>query len=173
MKTIEDLGPIQMLVVAFPDNQFKGEILPELERLKRRQIVRILDMLLVRKDALGNVMVSTASDLDWEEATSFGSYIGALAGYAAAGAEGVERGAIAGAAELADGHLFDEDDTFRVTQALQNNTTAALVLVEHRWARPLLDAVDRAGGIELSNDWIRPEELLTVEPERVPDDAVD
>jgi uncharacterized membrane protein len=173
MKTIEDLGPIQMLVVAFPDNQFKGEILPELERLKRRQIVRILDMLIVRKDGLGNVMVSTASDLDWEEATSFGSYIGALAGYAAAGAEGVERGAIAGAAELADGHLFDEDDTFRVTQALQNNTTAALVLVEHRWARPLLDAVERAGGIELSNDWIRPEELLTVEPERERDDAVD
>jgi uncharacterized membrane protein len=173
MKTIEDLGPIQMLVVAFPDNQFKGEILPELERLKRRQIVRILDLLIVRKDGLGNVMVSTASDLDWEEATSFGSYIGALAGYAAAGAEGVERGAIAGAAELADGHLFDEDDAFRVTQALQNNTTAALLLVEHRWARPLFEAVDRAGGIELSNDWIRPEELLTVEPERVRDDAVD
>jgi uncharacterized membrane protein len=173
MKTIEDLGPIQMLVVAFPDNQFKGEILPELERLKRRQIVRILDLLIVRKDGLGNVMVSTASDLDWEEATSFGSYIGALAGYAAAGAEGLERGAIAGAAELADGHLFDEDDAFRVTQALQNNTTAALLLVEHRWARPLFEAVDRAGGIELSNDWIRPEELLTVEPERVRDDAVD
>jgi uncharacterized membrane protein len=173
MKTIEDLAPIQMLVVAFPDNQFKGEILPELERLKRRQIVRILDMLIVRKDGLGNVMVSTASDLDWEEATSFGSYIGALAGYAAAGAQGVERGAIAGAAELADGHLFDEDDAFRVTQALQNNTTAALVLIEHRWARPLLDAVDRAGGIELSNDWIRPEELLTVEPERARDDVVD
>lgn len=173
MKTIEDLAPIQMLVVAFPDNQFKGEILPELERLKRRQIVRILDMLIVRKDGLGNVMVSTASDLDWEEATSFGSYIGALAGYAAAGAEGVERGAIAGAAELADGHLFDEDDAFRVTQALQNNTTAALVLIEHRWARPLLDAVDRAGGIELSNDWIRPEELLTVEPERARDDVAD
>ena len=173
MKAIEDLGPIQMLVVAFPDNQCKGEILPELERLKRRQIVRILDMLIVRKDGLGNVMVSTASDLDWEEATSFGSYIGALAGYAAAGAEGLERGAIAGAAELADGHLFDEDDTFRVTQSLQNNTTAALVLIEHRWARPLLDAVERAGGIELSNDWIRPGELLTVEPERVRDDAVD
>jgi uncharacterized membrane protein len=173
MKAIEDLGPIQMLVVAFPDNQFKGEILPELERLKRRQIVRILDLLIVRKDGLGNVMVSTASDLDWEEATSFGSYIGALAGYAAAGAEGLERGAIAGAAELADGHLFDEDDAFRVTQALQNNTTAALLLVEHRWARPLFDAVERAGGIELSNDWIRPDELLTVEPERVRDDAVD
>jgi uncharacterized membrane protein len=162
-----------MLVVAFPDNQFKGEILPELERLKRRQIVRILDMLIVRKDGLGNVMVSTASDLDWEEATSFGSYIGALAGYAAAGAEGLERGSIAGAAELADGHLFDEDDAFRVTQALQNNTTAALLLVEHRWARPLFEAVERAGGIELSNDWIRPDELLTVEPERVRDDAVD
>ena len=56
-------------------------------------------------------MVTTASDLDWEEAVSFGSYVGALAGYAAAGPAGIEKGAMAGAAELADGHLFDEDES--------------------------------------------------------------
>jgi hypothetical protein len=108
-------------------------------------------------------MTSTATDLDWDEATAFGSYVGALAGFGAAGPAGIERGAIAGAAELADGHLFDEDDAFRLTQALPNNMTAALVLIEHRWARPLLGAVERAGGIELSNEWLRPEEILTVQ----------
>jgi uncharacterized membrane protein len=173
IQRIENLAPMQLLIVAFPGNRFKGEILPELERLKRRKIVRILDMLVVRKDALGNVMVSTATDLEWEEATAFGSYAGALAGYASAGAEGLERGAIEGAAELADGHLFDEDDVFRVTRALQKETTAALVLIEHTWAGPLLDAVARAGGIELSNDWIRPEEVLTVSPTPVRGDAED
>ena len=159
---MESMGPIQMTSLAFPGNRFKGEILPELERLKKAEIVRIVDLLLVRKDDLGNVMVTTASDLDWQEAVSFGSYIGALAGYAAAGAAGIERGAMAGAAELADGHLFDQDDVFRVTQALPNNMSAVLVLFEHLWAKPLLDAVDRAGGIELTNDWIRPEEVVTV-----------
>ena len=113
-------------------------------------------------------MVTTASDLDWEEAVSFGSYAGALAGYAAAGPAGIETGAIAGAAELADGHLFDEDDVFRVTQALPKNMSAVLVLFEHLWAKPMLAAVDRAGGIELSNDWIRPEEVVSVVHRLVP-----
>jgi uncharacterized membrane protein len=154
------LGPIQMLSIAFDGNRFKGEILPELERLKRKRIVRIVDLLMIRKDAEGNVMVTTASDLDWEEATSFGSYLGALAGFGAAGPAGAELGAIAGAAELADGHLFDEEDAFRLTQALPNDMTAAFVLVEHLWARPLLDAVERAGGVELSNEWLRPEDII-------------
>jgi uncharacterized membrane protein len=150
-----------MLSIAFDGNRFKGEILPELERLKRKKIVRIIDLLMVRKDGEGNVMVTTASDLDWQEATSFGSYIGALAGVGAGGASGAERGAIAGAAELADGHLFDEDDAFRLTQALPNNMTAAFVLIEHLWVRPLLEAVERASGIELSNEWVQPEDILS------------
>jgi len=36
------------------------------------------------------------------------------------------------------------------------------VLFEHLWAKPMLEAVDRAGGIELTNDWIRPEEVVSV-----------
>ena len=158
---MEDIGPIQMLCVAFDGNRFKGEILPELDRLKKEQIIRIIDLLVVRKDEEGRVMVMTSSDLDWEEATAFGSYVGALAGYGAAGPEGVERGAMAGAAELADGHLFNENDAFRVTQSLPNNMSAALVLIEHLWAKRLRDAVERAGGTELSNEWLRPDEILS------------
>jgi uncharacterized membrane protein len=161
MGVVESIGPIQMLCVAFDGNHFKGEILPELDRLKRERIIRIIDLLLVRKDDEGRVSVMTATDLDWEEATAFGSYVGALAGYGAAGPAGVERGAMAGAAELADGHLFNENDTFRVTQSLPNNMSAALVLIEHLWAKELRDAVERAGGRELSNEWLSPEEILT------------
>jgi uncharacterized membrane protein len=156
----ETVGPIQMLSVAFDGNRFKGEIMPELQRLKQDGIVRIIDLLVVRKDIEGAVMVITQSDLDWDEAVSLGSYLGALAGYAAGGPEGVEPGAIAGAAELADGHLFDENDIFRVTQALPNDMSAALVLLEHLWARPLFAAVERAGGIELQNDWLQPQDVL-------------
>jgi uncharacterized membrane protein len=163
---IEALGPIQMLTFAFQGNRFKGEILPELERLKRHEIVRIIDLLVVRKDGAGKVMVSTATDLDWEEAVAFGSYVGSLAGFAALGAEGVEPGAIAGAAEMADGHLFDEDDVFRVTQALPNETSAAMVIVEHLWMKPLLAAIDRAQGIELATEWVRAHEIVKVDVRR-------
>jgi hypothetical protein len=126
--------------------------------------VRVIDLLVVRKDSLGNVMTTTASDLDFEEATEFGSYVGSLAGYKSGGEEGMDYGAIAGAAELADGHVFDEGDVFRVTQSLPNDTSAALVLIEHRWAKSLLASVERAGGLELSNDWLHHDDVLTITP---------
>jgi uncharacterized membrane protein len=163
MAPFEASGPIQMLTVAFEGNNFRGEILPELDRLKQEKIIRVIDMLAVRKDPEGRVMVYTASDLDWEEATAFGSYIGGLAGFAEAGAEGLEIGAMLGAAELADGHVFDEDDVFRVTQALGNNMTAALLIVQHTWAGRLMDAVERAGGLELMNEWLQPEQLVRLD----------
>ena len=153
-------GPIQMLTLAFPGNLYRGQILPELDRLKSEGIVRVIDMLIVRKDKQGNVLVATASDLDFVEATALGSYFGALAGLATGGAEGMERGMLAGAADMADGHIFDENDVFRVTQALNANTTAVLILVAHTWAKKLFDAVEEAGGIELMNEWLRPESVL-------------
>jgi len=161
---MENLGPIQMVTFAFPGNRFRGEILPELDRLKTDRIVRVIDMLIVRKDSQGNAMVATASDLDFEEATALGSYFGALAGFAAAGPAGFERGALAGAAELADGHVFDEDDIFRVTQALDRDTTAVMILLEHTWTRELLDAVARANGIELMNEWVQHDAVLSMGP---------
>jgi uncharacterized membrane protein len=157
-----DLGPIQMLALAFPGNEFRGEILPALELLKRDKIIRVLDLMVVRKDGSGNVMVTTGSDLDWEEATALGSYFGALGGFLAEGPDGFDRGAIAGAAEMADGHIFDDDDLFRITRVLGDNTSAAVVLIEHLWVRPLNDAIARAGGIELTNEWVPPEAVLSL-----------
>jgi hypothetical protein len=73
----------------------------------------------------------------------------------------MERGAITGAAEMADGHLFDEDDVFRLTQALPPNMTAALLLLEHLWSKPLYDAVLQANGITLFNEWLKAEDVLS------------
>jgi uncharacterized membrane protein len=164
LNTVENPGPIQLLAVAFPGSRFKGKILPELDRLKRKRLIRVLDMLFIRKDFEGNVSVGRGSDLDWEEATALGSYLGALAGIAAGGEDALERGSIAGAAQLADGHIFDEDYAFRLTEALGNDTSAAVLLIEHVWAKPLLETIEDAGGIELLNDWVQPAAMLSIEP---------
>lgn len=152
---------MQMLVVAFEGNRFKGEILPELERLKYEGIVRVIDLLVVRKDSSGAVATLTASDLDWEEAVEFGGYIGGLVGFGAAGREGMARGQMAGEAELADGHLFTADDAFHLTAAVPDGMSVGVLLLEHRWALPLRGAIDRAGGFEVSNEWIGADELVT------------
>jgi|SRR3954469_19493235 len=162
MEEPHDFGPLQMLTVAFDGNSFKGEILPELERLKREGIVRVVDMLAVRKDAAGAYAVVTASDLEWLEATQFGAYIGTLVGFGAGGLEGAQRGAIAGAAELADGHLFDDDDIERLIGIVPANMTIAILLIEHLWSMTLLHAIEDANGLELRNEWVGAERLVDV-----------
>ena len=157
-----EFGPLQLLTVAFDGSRFKGEILPELQRLKQQGLLRIVDMLAVRKDDTGAVAVLTASDLEWEEATQFGAYIGTIVGFGSGGVEGAKRGAIAGAAELADGHLFDDDDRERLISIVPPGMTIAVVLLEHLWMLPLLQSIERAEGFELKNEWVGLENLLAL-----------
>jgi uncharacterized membrane protein len=153
-------GPVQMLTVAFDESRFRGEILPELERLKDAGLVRVIDLLAVRKDRSGAVTVLTSSDLDWEEATQYGAYVGTLIGFGRDGIEGAKRGAIAGAAELADGHIFKTPDIEDLTEVVPEGTTIAVLMLEHRWALPLLEKIERANGFPLANNWVEPDDLV-------------
>jgi uncharacterized membrane protein len=153
-------GPVQMLVVGFEDPQFKGEILAELRRLKDEEIIRLIDLIAVKKDDNGVVETVHISDLTQDEATEFGAIVGALIGVGAAGEEGAEVGAVAGAAALEDGQVFDDDQVWYVTDAIPKGTAAAIALIEHRWAIPLRDAIARAGGIPLADEWIHVTDLL-------------
>ena len=158
----DGFGPVQLLTVAFDGNRFKGEILPELERLKKERVIRLIDLLLVRKDETGAITTLTASDLDWEEATEYGTYLGTLVGFGAGGEKGAERAAIAGAAAFADGHLFDADDEFRLAQELPNGMSIAIALIEHIWALGLLGAIERADGFEVGNEWVTADALVNL-----------
>jgi uncharacterized membrane protein len=155
-------GPIQIWTFAFDGNQFSGEILPELDRLKDAEVIRLIDLLVIRKDAAGRVATVTASDLDWEEATSFGAMIGGLIGLGYGGEEAAEIGAMAGALELADGHLLSERTRDELVEIIPPNSTSAIALVEHVWAKPLKAAIARAGGMEIDNDWLRLDELVAM-----------
>jgi uncharacterized membrane protein len=160
LERLAEFGPIQIWSWVFDGNRFKGEILPELERLKKAEVIRLIDLLVVRKDSTGAVATLTATDLDWEEASSFGALIGALLGWGAGGDDGAATGAIAGAAELADGHAFGEETRLALLESVPPNSTAALALVEHVWAKPLQAAIARADGAELANDWLKVDELI-------------
>jgi len=86
--------------------------------------------------------------------------VGALVGFGADDEEGAEFGAIAGAAELEDGHLFDDAAVWYLGDAIPEGTAAAVALLEHRWAIPLRDKIAQAGGITLSDAWIHPADLV-------------
>jgi uncharacterized membrane protein len=156
------IGPVQMLIVGFDEPKFKGEVLEELKRLKDQDIIRLIDLAVVRKDDEGNIETLHTSDLSEDEAMEFGAYVGALIGLGAAGEEGAEAGAVAGAEALADQQVFDDDQVWYVADAIPNGTAAGIALIEHRWAIPLRDAIVRAGGLPLADEWIHATDLVAV-----------
>jgi uncharacterized membrane protein len=154
------VGPIEIFVIAFKDPQFHGEIRAELERLRDGEIIRLVDLLAVRKTEDGVIEAIQRSDLDADEAIAFGAAVGALIGLGAGGEDGMELGAVWGMRELADGHVFDDEDKWRVADAIQPGEGALIALVEHRWAISVRDAVRRAGGTAVAARWIADSDLI-------------
>jgi hypothetical protein len=75
----------------------------------------------------------------------------------------MEAGAVAGAEAAAEGvRAFSEEEAWDVVDDIPNDTAAALILLEHRWAVPLRDAVVRAGGFRISDGFISPLDLVEI-----------
>lgn len=122
------LGPIEVLVVGFPGSRFNGGILPALEDVVERDIVSIVDCLLISKNEDGSV--------DFVEIEEAGSD------------EDIAK--LAGLVGEANGLLSDEDiDAF--SEALEPGDSAAALVFEHTWTRPFRDAVVDSGGVMVAN----------------------
>ena len=157
------IGPVQLLVLGFKEPNFQGEIRAELDRLRDNDLVRVLDALAVRKTADGEVEALHESQLSDDEQQAFGALIGGLIGLGAAGEEGFELGAERGAEAVAErGGVFDEEEAWDVVAEIPTDTAGLLVLLEHRWAIPLRDAIARAGGFRLASEFISPLDLVAI-----------
>lgn len=133
---IDELGPVDYLVVEFPGSQFNGEILPELLALVRHGVVRILDLAVIRKNEDGSYEAFEFEDLQE----------GALAEL-----REIER-------DLAE--LLSDDDVAAAADALEPGSTAGLLIYENLWAAPLASAVRRSGGQLVASGRIPVQQLL-------------
>jgi hypothetical protein len=109
----------------------------------------VIDALAVRKDADGNVSVLKGTQLSDEEMAEFGATVGALVGL---GAE----------AALERGGVFTDEEAWDVLAEIPDDAAAALILLEHRWATPLRDAIASAGGFRLAAEFISPLDLVEI-----------
>ena len=75
---MDEFGPVQVLVVGFDGTSFNGEIMPELQRLKELDIIRLVDMVVVSKDTDGEIVGVELSDLSDDQRAEFGAIAGAL-----------------------------------------------------------------------------------------------
>jgi uncharacterized membrane protein len=157
------VGPVQLIVLGFTHPDFHGEVIAELERLRKSDTVRVIDALAVYKDPVGEIEVEHLSNLTQEEAIELGSKVGALIGLGIEGEEGALAGAQAGAEAAADGiHAFTDEEAWDILEDIPNDSAAALILLEHQWAVPLRDAVWRAGGFRIGDGFISPLELVAI-----------
>jgi len=157
------IGPVQLLVLGFKQPDFQGEIREELGRLRDNDLVRVIDALGVRKDADGQVEVLHESQLSGDEQAAFGALVGGLIGLGAAGEEGFEIGAERGAEAAAErGGVLSEETAWDVLEEIPPDTAGLLILLEHRWAIPLRDAIARAGGFRLASEFISPLDLVAI-----------
>lgn len=155
------IGPVQILVVGFDDPKFTGDIKAELDRLRDHDVVRLIDLLVVKKNDDGTIERMRASDLSQEDAEEFGATVGALIGLGMAGEEGMEAGAVLGA-EAGERGSFGIGDSWYVDDAIPPGTAAAIALIEHRWALPLREKIRDAGGFHLADAWIHPADLIAI-----------
>ena len=133
---IDELGPVDWIVVEFPGSKFNGEILPELLTLVRQGVVRVLDLAVIRKNEDGSLEAFEFADL--------------LEGPLAELRE-IER-------DLAE--LLSDDDVAATADALEPGSTAALLVYENLWAAPLASAVRRAGGLLVAGGRIPVQQML-------------
>ncbi|MEI6452910.1 MAG: DUF6325 family protein [Actinomycetes bacterium] len=156
------MGPVQVLVVGFgADAEFKGAGLEELKKLRDHDIVRVIDLIVVHKNDDGSI--DKIEITDDEEIAKLGAFAGALIGFGAAGEEGAEVGAVVGAeAALEEGSVYDDEEVWYLADAIPEGFTAAIAVLEHRWAIPLRNAVMETGGVLLTDKWLHPQDLLAI-----------
>ena len=132
---MDEIGPVDYAVIAFPGNRFRGEIGPALSDLVENGTIRIIDIAFVGKNPDGDVVALELTELDPDVQASLDS------------------------AEIEVGGLLTEDDLISTADALEPDSSAALIVWENVWARRVTQAMRDAGGVPVAFERI-PHEIV-------------
>jgi hypothetical protein len=130
-----EMGPIDYLLIEWPDRQPTGEAMPYLVDFVDRGLIRILDLAFIAKGEDGSVAALEISDLG-DEVEAFAVFEGASSG------------------------LLSDEDFEEAGGALEPGTSAALLVYENSWAGPLAGALRRSGGQLVASGRIPVQDVL-------------
>jgi hypothetical protein len=132
----DEMGPIDYLVVEFPDNRMTGRALPALIDLVDRGLIRILDLEFVRKELDGSVTGLAVTDLDGDGVLDPVLFSGASSG------------------------LLGEGDVNDAAAVLRPGCSAGILVYENVWAAPFATELRRGGGQLVASGRIPVQALL-------------
>jgi hypothetical protein len=133
--TIDEIGPVGYLVLAFPTDRLNGEAFPLLVDLVDRGIIRILDLAFIRKDHDSTVTTLTQVDLERMKVLEAALFDGVASG------------------------LLGQEEMAEAAETMDPGTAAAVLVYENVWATPFAAAVRRAGGQLVASGHIPVQEL--------------
>jgi len=133
------MGPVDYLMVRFPGNKFSGKIAPELTRLEKKGIIRVIDLVFIMRDENGKLVIAETENLEGEVGAAFN--------------------------ELSKNtrEWFSEGDIEVIAATLPNNSSAALLLFENVWAIQFKEALLDADAELIDMGRISPETIQDVE----------
>jgi hypothetical protein len=121
------IGPVEYIAIAFPGNKFSGEIVPAIKELQDSGTIRVLDLVIISKDADGAITAVELSEASPEEQATL----------AALGVQGR--------------NLLGQEDIEDIGSALDLNSTAALMIWENVWAERFAKSLRNADGVLIAN----------------------
>jgi hypothetical protein len=121
------IGPVEYIAIAFPGNKFSGKIIPAIKELQDSGTIRVLDLVIITKDGAGDVRAIELSEASAEEQATL----------ATLGVEGK--------------NLLGQEDFEDIGEALDPNSTAALMIWENAWAEKFASSLRAADGILIAN----------------------
>ena len=125
---MEEIGPVDYAIVAFPGNKFRGEIAPALAELVDAGTIRLIDVAFVGKSESGDIVAMEITELDPDVQAALDKL------------------------NIEVGGLFNEDDLQAAGEELEPNSSACLLVWENVWARKVAQAMRDAGGVLLDFD---------------------
>lgn len=135
-------GPIDYIIVGFEGNKFDGSILKAVGDAIDSGAVGLVDLALVSKDEEGTVTKLNIADLGDQYAVDFSSKY------------------------KAEAENIQQDDIDEVSDLLENNTSAGLLIIEQLWAKPLKKALIDANGVLVAEGRIHPDAAAELNNEK-------
>jgi Family of unknown function (DUF6325) len=133
---LEEIGPIDYVVVEFPGSKMTGEGLPLLVDLVDAGIIRLLDLVFVTRELDGSVKALEITDFDGDGELDLAIFEGASSG------------------------LLDQGDIDEAVSIIEPGNSAGILVYENRWAAPFAAALRRGGGQLVASGRIPVQALL-------------
>jgi hypothetical protein len=133
---LDEIGPIDYLIVEFPGSRMTGEGLPLLVDLADRGIIRIIDLVFVKRELDGSVSGLAIADLDQDGDLDLAVFEGASSG------------------------LLGQDDIDEASSVLEPGNSAGILVYENRWAAPFAAALRRGGAQVIATGRIPVEDVV-------------